>query len=245
MDAGAPRTSQCEVLVSDLEIGSFLFVHIIRLRCCHPDLVLQSLHRVGLLATPWTAARQAPQTFTISQSLLRLMSIKSVMPSNHLILCRPLLPSTFPRIRIFSSESAHRLRVGPELMTGVRRRECMHREAETGDRAPEAGRGGRRPPSGLRGSTALLTTGSQISSLQTTRGHDSVAFSHSACKPLSLRPWETGDLGRPGLGPHLGLPWLRSAAASEVGAGAGTLTGAHWNSEVGLTGTLRRGSPEL
>lgn len=100
-------------------------------------------------------------------------------------------------------------------------------------------------PSGLRGSTALLMTGSQISSLQTTRGHDSVAFSHSACKPLSLRPWETGDLGRPGLGPHLGLPWLRSAAASEVGAGAGTLTGAHWNSEVGLTGTLRRGSPEL
>ena len=75
------------------------------------------------------------------------------------------------------------------------------------------------------------------------RGHDSVAFSHSACKPLSLRPWETGDLGRPGLGPHLGLPWLRSAAASEVGAGAGTLTGAHWNSEEGLTGTLRAGWP--
>ena len=57
---------------------------------------------------PWTAAHQASLSFTISQSLLRLTSIESVMPSNHLILCRPLslLPSIFPSIRIFSNESA-------------------------------------------------------------------------------------------------------------------------------------------
>ena len=54
-------------------------------------------------AIPWTAAQQASLAFTISQSLLKLMSIKSVMPSNHLILCRPLLllPSIFPIIRVF------------------------------------------------------------------------------------------------------------------------------------------------
>ena len=55
----------------------------------------------------WTAARQASLSFTISQSLLKLMSIESVMPSNHLILCRLLLlPSIFPSIRVFSNESA-------------------------------------------------------------------------------------------------------------------------------------------
>ena len=57
--------------------------------------------------TPWTAACQASLSFTISQSLLKLMSIESVMPSNHLILCHPsLLPSIFPSIRLFSNESA-------------------------------------------------------------------------------------------------------------------------------------------
>ena len=57
--------------------------------------------------TPWTATRQASLSFSISQSLLRLMSIESVMPSNHLMLCCPLLlPSIFPRINVFSSESA-------------------------------------------------------------------------------------------------------------------------------------------
>ena len=58
--------------------------------------------------TPWTAARQASLSFTISQSLLKLMSIESVMPSSHLILCHPffLLPSIFPSIRVFSSELA-------------------------------------------------------------------------------------------------------------------------------------------
>ena len=63
-------------------------------------------------ATPWTAARQAPLSFTNSQSLLKLMSIESVTPSNHLILCHPLLllPSSFPSIRVFSNESALRIR---------------------------------------------------------------------------------------------------------------------------------------
>ena len=58
-------------------------------------------------AAPWTSARQASLSFTISQSLLNLMSIESVMPSNHLILCCPLLlqPSIFPSIRVFSNES--------------------------------------------------------------------------------------------------------------------------------------------
>ena len=62
--------------------------------------------------TPWTAQRQASLSITNSQSLLRLMSIKSVIPSNHLILCCPLLlpPSIFPRIRVFSNESALRIR---------------------------------------------------------------------------------------------------------------------------------------
>ena len=62
--------------------------------------------------TPWTIAHQAFLSFTISQSLLTLMSVEAVMPSNHLILCHPLLllPSIFPSIRVFSSESALRIR---------------------------------------------------------------------------------------------------------------------------------------
>ena len=68
--------------------------------------VVQSLSCVWLVATPWTAAWQAFLSFTVSWSLLKLMSIKSVMPSNHLILCRPLLlPSIFPRIISFCSET--------------------------------------------------------------------------------------------------------------------------------------------
>ena len=68
---------------------------------------VQSLSHVRLFATPWTAARQASLSITNSRSLLKLMSIKLVMPSNHLILCRPLLlpPSIFPSIRVFSNES--------------------------------------------------------------------------------------------------------------------------------------------
>ena len=66
-----------------------------------------SLSRVQLFATPRTAAHQASLSITNSQSLLKLLSIESVMPSNHLILCRPLLlPSIFPSIRVFFNESA-------------------------------------------------------------------------------------------------------------------------------------------
>ena len=67
-----------------------------------------SVSRVWFFGTPWTLARQAPLSFTISQSFLKFMSIESLMLSNHLILCHPLLPffSVFPNIRVFSSESA-------------------------------------------------------------------------------------------------------------------------------------------
>ena len=68
---------------------------------------VQSLSHVRLFVTPWTAACQASLSFTNSRSLLKLMSFELVMPSNHLILCRPLLllPSIFPSIRVFSNES--------------------------------------------------------------------------------------------------------------------------------------------
>ena len=73
---------------------------------------VQLLSHVWLFVTPWTAAWQASLSFTISQSLLRLTSIESLMPSNHLILCHPLLllPSIFPSIRVFSNESALHIR---------------------------------------------------------------------------------------------------------------------------------------
>ena len=70
--------------------------------------LVQSLSRVWLFVIPWTAARQASLSNTNSWSPCKLMSIESVMPSNHLILCHPLLllPSTFPSIRVFSNDSA-------------------------------------------------------------------------------------------------------------------------------------------
>ena len=76
------------------------------------DFVVQSLSRVRLFVTPWTAEHQASLSFTISQSLLKLMSIESVISSNHLVLCYPLLllPSVFPSIRVFFNESALHIR---------------------------------------------------------------------------------------------------------------------------------------
>ena len=67
---------------------------------------VQSLSHVWLLASPWTAARQASLFITNSQSLLQLVSVESVMPSNHLIFCRPLIlpPSIFPSISVFSND---------------------------------------------------------------------------------------------------------------------------------------------
>ena len=69
--------------------------------------IVQSLGCVQLFVIPWIAVLQASLSFTISQSLLKLMSIESVMPSNHLVLCHPLLllPSIFPSFRVFSNES--------------------------------------------------------------------------------------------------------------------------------------------
>ena len=73
---------------------------------------VQSLSCVWLFETPWNAAHQASLSITNSQSLLKLMSIESVMPSNHLILCCPLLllSSIFPSVRVFSNESVLRIR---------------------------------------------------------------------------------------------------------------------------------------
>ena len=73
---------------------------------------VQSLSHVRLFVTPWTTAHQASLAITNSQSLLKLMSIESMMPSNHLILCHPLLfpPSIFPSIGIFSNEPILRIR---------------------------------------------------------------------------------------------------------------------------------------
>ena len=78
----------------------------------HPLGSVQSLSRVRLFATPWTAAHQASLSITNSWSLLKLTSIVLVMASNHLIICHPflLLPSIFPSIRVFSNESVLRIR---------------------------------------------------------------------------------------------------------------------------------------
>ena len=74
--------------------------------------VVQSLSRVQLSAAPWTAAHQTSLSITISQTLLKLMSTESVMPSSHLTLCHLLLllPSIFPNIRVFSNESVLHIR---------------------------------------------------------------------------------------------------------------------------------------
>ena len=85
---------------------------------------VQSLSHVRLFATPWTTACQASLPITNCQSLLKLMSIESVMPSNHLILCHPLLfpPSIIPSIRVFSKESVLRIkwqRIGVSPSTSV------------------------------------------------------------------------------------------------------------------------------
>ena len=81
-------------------LGPFMLLHMVFSS-------VQRLSRVWLFVTPWTAARQASLSITNSWSLLRYRPIESVMPSNHLILCRPLLllPSIFPSIRVFSKES--------------------------------------------------------------------------------------------------------------------------------------------
>ena len=88
--------------------------------------LVQSLSRDWLYATPWTAARQASLSITNSRSLLKLMSIESVMPSSHLILCCPLLllPPIPPSIRVFSNGST--LRISYEAHTNHSRVHCIH-----------------------------------------------------------------------------------------------------------------------
>ena len=86
--------------------------HCLEFHCGSLVVLVQSLSRVHLFETPWTAAHLASLSFTVSQSLPKLMFIESVMPSNHLILCHPLflLPSIFPSIRVFSNELALHIR---------------------------------------------------------------------------------------------------------------------------------------
>ena len=86
-------------------------IHVFLLEISHQFSSVQSVSCVWLFAIPWTGAHQASLSITNFQSLLKLMPIESVMPSNHLILCCPLLPpSIFPSIRVFSNESVLRIR---------------------------------------------------------------------------------------------------------------------------------------
>ena len=112
MHSLVPTSTKCEMIITVLPIEPSMPPYN---SDTYPELRLesaqfssiQSLSHVQLFAAPWTAACQASLSITNSWSLLRLMSIESVMPSNHLILCCPLLllPSVFPSIRVFSSES--------------------------------------------------------------------------------------------------------------------------------------------
>ena len=83
-------------------------INIVKLRCVHwVSQSVELLSCVWLFAMLWTTIRQASLSITNSWSLLKLMSIESVIPCNHLVLCHPLLPSIFPSIRVFSNESIH------------------------------------------------------------------------------------------------------------------------------------------
>ena len=105
MDRGAWWATVHEITKSQ----TLLSTHTVKSECelQIPVSSVQSFSRVQLLATPWTAACQASLSITNSRSLLKLLTIESVMPSNHLILCHPLLlpPSIFSSIRVFSNES--------------------------------------------------------------------------------------------------------------------------------------------
>ena len=101
------------VLIGEEFLDNVMLVSAIKqCRAAIVVVVVQSLSRVQLFATPWTAAHQAPLSFTISWSLLKLMSIESVRPSNHLIICLPLLflSLIFPSIRVFSNEWSFHVR---------------------------------------------------------------------------------------------------------------------------------------
>ena len=100
------------VMYQTLDYGHYRYYLSSRWICVIKMVVVPSLSHVQLFVTPWTAALQASLSFAIFWSLLKLMSIESVMPSNHLILCCPLflLPSSFPSISVFSNELALHIR---------------------------------------------------------------------------------------------------------------------------------------
>ena len=113
MDVGNLFSGYSAFSKPSLYIWKF-FVHMLlkpSLKDFEHNLPVQSLSHIRLFAPPWTAARQASLSITNSQSSPKPMSIESVMPSKHIILCHPfLLPSIFPSIRVFSNESALRIR---------------------------------------------------------------------------------------------------------------------------------------
>ena len=104
-------TVDCQIYLLSLPFH-IPFTSYLPLSPCFTFSSVQSFSHVRLFATPWTAARQASLSITISQSSLKLTSIELVMPSSHLILCRPLLllPPIPPSIRVFSNESTRRMR---------------------------------------------------------------------------------------------------------------------------------------
>ena len=127
---------------------------------------VQSLNRIRLFATPWTAAHQASLSITNSRNLLKLMSIESVMPSNHLILCCPflLLPSIFPSIRSFSSESvgirwpkywSFSFSISPSMGVAPPEAPPPHQSAQVSEESPRGRR--RRATCGTRTSTTCLS----------------------------------------------------------------------------------------
>ena len=111
-DPGIKPTSPASIASPTLQADSLLLSHQGSTFRYNQFSSVQLLSHVQLFATPWTVTLQASLFITNSWSLPKLMSIKSVMPSNHLILCRPLLLplSIFPSIRVFSNESALRIR---------------------------------------------------------------------------------------------------------------------------------------
>ena len=109
-DLPSKGSNPCLLSLLHLQAGSLLLAPPGKLN--NNNQSVQSLSHVWLFVTPWTAAHQASLSITNSQSPPKPMSIESVMPSNHLILCCPLLllPSIFPRIRVFSNESVLHMR---------------------------------------------------------------------------------------------------------------------------------------
>ena len=116
LEEGSPR-SKCQWGHALSEVQGRLFPHLVYLfshsvlsDSVTPCQSVQSLSRVRVFATPWTAAHQSFLSITISWSLLKLTSIESIMPSNYFVLCRPLPLSVFPSIRVFSKESVLHIR---------------------------------------------------------------------------------------------------------------------------------------